>query len=314
MKRFLYLSLAAMMMLAAISCKKDPASTVITQCITEDATEVNFYTAVLSGVATVAKDDGEVESVSFVYANYGLREPSDAEMLKLGTKVSSSIGADGRFSVVVPIQQGTKYCYFAIAVIDGEEYLGEKAYFVTLKQSDYGETVDLGLNVKWRSCNLGATTTEEFGDYYAWGETAPKNNYTWENYTGDIDNKTGFADNNYEEDAARQALGGKWRIPTNDEWWELRNKCNYCWTSDYNGTGVSGYVFSANNGNSIFLPAAGYRYGADLNNAGSIGYYWYSKPDTKTSYVWYVQFENTGAESYYTERSTGQSIRPVWEE
>ena len=132
--------------------------------------------------------------------------------------------------------------------------------------------VDLGLSVYWAECNLGVSKPEEYGDYYAWGETEPKESYSWSTYKfgtsppgpfskyntisifGSIDNKTVLEP---EDDVAHVKLGGKWRMPTDAEWAELMEKCTWTWVTNYNGSGINGRLVKATNGNSIFLPAAG---------------------------------------------------------
>lgn len=200
--------------------------------------------------------------------------------------------------------------------------------------------VDLGLpsGLKWSSCNLGASKPEDYGDYYAWGETAPKSTYNWSTYkwcngssnsltrycpsgktsywggSGNPDNKTSFKDYDYADDAARKVLGGKWRMPTDDEWTELRNNCTWVWTDNYNGTGVKGRVVTASNGNSIFLPAAGWRYDTSLYSAGSFGYYWSSSLYTDYPDVaWNVYFDSGSVLRNYDDRYYGLSVRPVSE-
>ena len=193
-----------------------------------------------------------------------------------------------------------------------------------------GDAVDLGLSVKWSSMNLGATSPTDYGDYFAWGETAPKDNYNWASYKwcngssstltkynnngsyGTVDNKTEFKDYNYEDDAARQLLGGSWRMPTDAEWTELREQCNWTWISQ---NGVNGCKVTAPNGNSIFLPAAGYRSDTNHNYAGSNGYYWSSSIYTDSPYrAWDVRFYSSNAGSRdYSSRYFGRSVRPVSE-
>ncbi len=194
------------------------------------------------------------------------------------------------------------------------------------------EAVDLGLSVKWASFNLGASAPEEYGDYYAWGETAPKDdNYSWPTYKlcngsystltkynnrsiyGTVDNKTEFKDYDYEDDAARQALGGNWRMPTEAEWTELRNNCTWTWVTNYNGSGINGrLVKSKTNSNSIFLPAAGYRLDTYLDNVGSYGSYWSSSLDTGyPGGAWDVYFYSGGVDRGIGYRYYGQSVRPV---
>ncbi len=132
--------------------------------------------------------------------------------------------------------------------------------------------VDLGLSVKWATCNVGATTPEEYGDYYAWGETITKSSYTSSNYTYSSNSTTLplFAD------VARVNWGGSWRMPTRAEQEELidTNNCTWEWITQ---NGVKGYkVTSKKNGNSIFLPAAGHFSDSKLYYAGRFGYYWSS--------------------------------------
>ena len=188
--------------------------------------------------------------------------------------------------------------------------------------------VDLGLSVKWATCNVGATKPERYGDYYAWGETEPKTTYNWNYYKwcsgssttltkyntsseyGTVDNKTVL---DLEDDAARANWGGAWRMPTDDEWTELRENCTWTWTDDYNGTGVAGRIVTSNiNANSIFLPAAGYRLRGDLLNAGDIGLYWSCSLRTvRPDYAWYVLFNSDDVLRDYSGRICGQSVRPV---
>ena len=188
--------------------------------------------------------------------------------------------------------------------------------------------VDLGLSVKWATCNLGAAKPEDYGDYYAWGETVPKDNYNWSTYKwgtsstsltkyntdssrGTVDNKTVLEP---DDDAAHAALGGKWRMPTDAEWTELRTKCTWTWVTNYNGSGINGKLVTATNGNSIFLPAAGYRGGTSLYYAGSDGYYW--SLSLNTDYpddAWGVYFFSDDVFRYNFYRYSGQSVRPVTE-
>ncbi len=152
--------------------------------------------------------------------------------------------------------------------------------------------VDLGLpsGLLWASCNVGATAPEEYGDYFAWGETTTKDVYNWSTYRyctvdgeGNLSSLTkyntstdyGTGDNlttlQSGDDAATARLGNGARIPTYDEWNELLDNTTAEWTT-FNG--VSGRKFTATNGKSIFLPAAGYRDGSEFGLAGSDGYYW----------------------------------------
>ena len=192
--------------------------------------------------------------------------------------------------------------------------------------------VDLGLSVKWASCNLGASSPEEYGDYYAWGETETKTNYEWSTYKwckGDYNKLTKYCPSDesgywagygspdgktrldLSDDVAHIKLGGKWRIPTDEEWTELRERCKWTWTST---NSVNGYTVTGPSGNSIFLPAAGYRYGTLLYDAGSYGLYWSSSLNRGSpDYAWRVRFYSGNDYRYYGRRYYGHSVRPVTE-
>ena len=191
------------------------------------------------------------------------------------------------------------------------------------------EWVDLGLpsGTKWATCNVGATKPEEYGNYYAWGETEPKTTYSWATYkwcNGSYDTQTkyctsssyGTVDNKTQlelaDDAARANWGGAWRMPTDAEWTELRDNCTWTWISDYQGTGIAGRIVTGLNGNSIFLPAAGYRGDDDLYGAGYYGYYWSSSLSAGSpSNAWSVYFRSGNVVRYYSNRCCGLSVRPV---
>lgn len=194
------------------------------------------------------------------------------------------------------------------------------------------EIVDLGLSVKWRGWNLGASKPEKYGAYYSWGEIYSKSNYSWSTYAwgksnialtkyntisscGSVDNKTEFKDYDYEDDAARQKLGGKWRIPTNAEWAELMDKCTCTFTDNYDGTGVKGLIVTAKNGNSLFLPAAGYKTDNTLSGAGKYGCYWSSSLQVDNPvWAWLAVYNSSdGFSRGGTYRYYGHSIRPVCE-
>ena len=210
--------------------------------------------------------------------------------------------------------------------------------------------VDLGLpsGIKWASFNVGASAPEKYGDYYAWGETEPYYSsqnpltwkegktagYTWNSYKWCMGSETtmtkycsnssygynGFTDTKAildpEDDVAHMQLGGKWRMPTFEEWCELRNGCTWTWTTL---NGVNGdLITSKTNGNSIFLPAAGYRDDTILHSVGSLGGYWSSSLYTygRPYDACFVYFSSDGVLSmdffnYY--RHCGQSVRPVSE-
>ena len=173
------------------------------------------------------------------------------------------------------------------------------------------EYVDLGISVKWATCNVGATSPEDYGHYFAWGETSPKAEYTEENSLTcgkDMSDISG----NPQYDAARANWGGDWRMPTYSEQEELLNNCTWTWTTQ---NGVNGYNVKGPNGNSIFLPAAGGRFGSSLNYAGSDGYYWSSTPldDDDDGYPYYLYFDSGSQRMSGSYRRNGFSVRPVVE-
>ena len=170
--------------------------------------------------------------------------------------------------------------------------------------------VDLGLSVKWATCNVGAERPEEYGDYFAWGEISPKDSYTSDNcltYGVQMPDISG----NPQYDAATANWGGAWRMPTPSEISELKENCTWEWTTL---NGVNGYNVTGPNGNSIFLPAAGYRYDTSSDGVGSYGDYWSSTPVGDGGYyAYYLYFDSDGYAWDWNGRYGGQSVRPVLE-
>ena len=170
--------------------------------------------------------------------------------------------------------------------------------------------VDLGLSVKWATCNIGADSPEDYGDYFAWGETETKDEYTESNsvtYGVEMDDFSG----NAEYDAATANRGGSWRMPTSDELKELFDDCTWTWTRQ---NGVNGYLVTGPNANSIFLPAAGYRNGTSLDDAGSYGRYWSSSPGINNYYAYFLDFNSSMRSlTYISYRTSGRTVRPVSE-
>ena len=173
--------------------------------------------------------------------------------------------------------------------------------------------VDLGLSVKWATCNVGASSPTGYGDYYAWGETSTKSEYTKENsrtYNNSNYNFNICGNSSY--DVARYKWGSPWRLPSASEIKELVDNCAWEWTTM---KGVNGYkVTSKRNSNYIFLPAAGLRDGSSLNYRGSHGYYWSGSPYGSDSRYAYSLFFSSGCHYQgYDFRCNGFSFRPVAE-
>ena len=238
-------------------------------------------------------------------------------------------GGFGSFTVVLSgLQLVTKYYVRAYAQNKKGVSYGEQINFETKYSEENGyRYVDLGLSVKWATCNVGATTPEDYGDYFAWGETTPKKNYYWTTYKyckGMDETMTkychnsnygynGFTDNKLvldpKDDVAHVNWGGSWRMPTKAEMTELQEKCRWRWTTQ---NGVDGCKVVGPNGNSIFLPAAGYMEGGTLNDVGSNGLYWSSSLYTdypNSAYHVYLSF--AGSNLFGWMRYRGLSVRPV---
>lgn len=188
--------------------------------------------------------------------------------------------------------------------------------------------VDLGLSVKWASYNVGAAQPEEYGDYFAWGETSPKSEYKWANYSygtgkngpfseyvldanyGTVDHKTIL---DLEDDAAHASWGGDWRMPSQEEFEELRDNCTWTWTQK---NGVNGYrVTSKKSGytdNSFFLPANGMYSGSSASDVGTIGNYWSaSSSEENTYHAISPYFSSSYVKSGNCYRYFGLGVRPV---
>ena len=191
------------------------------------------------------------------------------------------------------------------------------------------EYVDLGLSsgTLWATCNVGASAPEEYGDYFAWGETEPKDVYKWETYqwcTGSENTLikycmnsnygyNGFTDGKTEldpeDDAAYVNWGSSWRMPTKEQYQELCEQCTWTWTTQ---NGVNGQLVTGPNGNTIFLPAAGLRWNVSLFEAGSKGGFWSSTVDNPPRNANGL-FYNSGDWYYWgnSSRDFGWSVRAV---
>ena len=195
---------------------------------------------------------------------------------------------------------------------------------------DDHEWVDLGLpsGTLWATCNVGANTPEEYGDYFAWGETEPKEDYSWETYKWcNGSNKTmtkyctdsnygynGFVDNKTElepeDDPAYVNWGPSWRMPNDNQLGELYSKCTWIWWTT--SEGVIGQLVFGPNRASLFLPATGYRENTLLRNAGTEGIYWSSElSDTNDLLVNFLHFFSVVYWGSETSRNMGLTVRPV---
>ncbi len=244
---------------------------------------------------------------------------------------SSEESGVGVFSTTLEgLTPSTDYYVRAYAVTDNGLAYGEELSFITLDGGSNGhEYVDLGLpsGLLWATCNVGADSPEDYGDYFAWGETQPKDIYNWSTYQycmGSNSTLTKYCNNSSygyngftddlttllpEDDAATANWGADWRMPTKEEWQELLDNTTRIWTTQ---NGVDGRLFTASNGNSLFLPAAGYRYYSSLYDAGSKGDYWSSSLTTDSpSVALDFLFGSGGYSVNGSYRSDGLSVRAV---
>jgi len=193
-------------------------------------------------------------------------------------------------------------------------------------QRDGYEYVDLDLpsGTLWAKCNVGAKTETEYGDYFAWGETKPKNEYTWENYKfGDENNLAKYNDEDklteleLKDDAAHVNMGSAWCIPTKEQFEELF-KLDKKFIKNYNDTNVPGMLFTGENGNTLFLPA-GNLHGRQINGtydsengiywANVIGFYRNKYHTESAETCCFDTWDQARINRYY--RNVGASVRAV---
>lgn len=253
---------------------------------TINATSVHLFDATLNGKLEVETASNITNGVWFLYSKTA---QSLEPLIDKGAKLSAVLRDDGSFeSAVSELSYNTTYYFVACAKVLNKVYYGEVLSFTT---EDFQETVDLGLSVNWRGWNVGADNPFKEGDYYACGETSPKDDYSWftykfrisgngpgdlivskyatgEFYTGgNEDNKTLLEK---EDDAASVNLGGTWRIPTLKEWEELETQCT---KTNIVINGVKGYLITSNvngyKGNCIFIRTVGVYKGKTKENSTS---------------------------------------------
>lgn len=264
------------------------------------------------------------------------RNDSLSLLLNNGKKIMSSGTYEGYFGVMLKdVDEDSHYQAMAYATDEsGQTAYGGRLTFSTQSHSSpIPEAVDLGLSVKWASFNLGASKPEEYGDYFAWGETEPKTEYLWDNYRwsngnedtlnkyntdstyGTVDNKVSFYEYGFGDDPAHKQLGDSWYTPSYSDWAELKStrNCTWTWTDDYQGTGIKGYIVTSNKtqyaGNELFLPFVKSQGSYDTRS-----FYWYDclysedNPASATCLVFYKGSIGLTASA----RCYGLAVRPVY--
>lgn len=306
---------------------------------------VDKTTATISGALIVTSKETLSQSVTLYY---GTKNSSVEDLMSNGQRMSISLNQDGNFSTnLSSLINGTTYYYVAVATVYDKVFNSTVKSFTTLTPNCPSGAVNLGLSVCWATCNVGASSPEQKGNLYAWGETDPKTTFGWANYkwaNGSFktltkynwDSKYGVVDNlmtlELSDDAAHVALGSSWRTPTEEEYRELFSKCKY---EFYVMNGVAGVLVTSKlegyTSNYIFIPGT--------NNDGTSwceGLYWTSSlqdtghhrtPDFAELFSFdgsgnYDEFDewqssmryslgSYGSVDYNTGRSSGHCVRGV---
>ena len=320
MKKIYSIVLCLGLLIGFVACDGDKEF-VKTECvITSEQIDVSQQSATITSIITTEATAIEVNLQYAITSNFA--DYQSVKMQQSGEKYVAQL---------VNLQENTTYYIRYVASNAYSSMIVDEKHSFTTTQTSTHEYVDLGLSVKWATCNIGANSPEEYGDYFAWGEIVTKKNYygeenyKWGNYVyndgyGNMkytkyctDSTYGYVDNKVvldkEDDAAYVHWGGDWRMPTIKELNELIERCT--WKTLYKN-GVFGYQVTGSNGNSIFLPAGGRMIdGEEDKQIGVAGWYWTST--LNASYCGYILwfdkdiwFDECGS------RASGLSIRPVY--
>lgn len=328
-------TLLALLMVFAVSCNKpdEPNNG------GNNDTDVRVTTYTPQDItATTAKCGGDVIvtqglSLTELGVCWDIEQNPTAENVHLSTTVWN----EPYVCTITNLEPETKYYVRAYALRGLEYYYGEEKSFITEASGGVGifnghEYIDLGLpsGTLWATCNVGADKPEDYGYYYAWGETQSKTSYTWSNYqyangTNPIDpqltkycSNSDYGYNGYtddlitllsEDDAATTNWGSGWCMPTIDQFRELRDNTEHIWIIQ---NGVYGRLFTATNGNSLFLPAAGLWSSGGLGSIGDYGSCWSKSLYSDQPYgAWFFYYNSDDYSAAYSSRYVGRSVRPV---
>lgn len=336
MQRFTKIIAAMLLTVAAVcvaGCNKDGGSGSGSGNNENNDTDVRVTTYTPQYItATTAKCGGDViVTQGLTLTEFGVCWSKDRNPIAENLHLFTSNWSEPYVCTITDLEPSTKYYVRAYALRGLEYYYGEEKSFITESVGgglDNHTWVDLGLpsGILWATCNVGACSPEDFGDYFSWGETVEKSTYSFGTYKyckGDYDNLTKYCSRiNYGyddysdnltvleagDDAATVNWGDNWRTPTFEEWTELCENTFSNWTTQ---NGVTGQLFIASNGNFLFLPAAGYK--SDNNYIGYNGIYWSSSlynsdyPYYASVYSFYSDDNGMAA----SPRNCGQSVRAV---
>ena len=311
------------------------------QSVTQDENYVYFTLADGTVIKIAKASEEEQPNSEFMFivtydanGGEGIMQPDTFYYGVLGTLSNNSYIKENSYFV----NWNTKADGSGISYSDSQQLMISKnitLYAQWILAEENGHIyVDLGLSVKWATCNVGASKPEEYGDYFAWGEVERKTNYTWGSYKWcnasynrltkyNFHASFGQRDNKYHLDSSDDATivkwGGNWRMPTDTEQRELCTKCSWEWTTK---NGVNGYEITSKvegyTNSKIFLPAAGYMSEYTLYDVQNYGYYWSNKLDAIQHDIGYrpdwaciVKFNKGGSSTSYDSRRYGYPIRPV---
>ena len=316
--------------IAMVSCESEIEKPIVVEptVVTQSVKDITGSTAKVVGLV-VADGGAEVTERGVCWNTDGIPTVLDYRVK------DSEVGLGMFASNLSDLEVNTTYYVRAYAINKVGTSYGEKMSFTTEEieapeepETPIYEWVDLGLSVKWATCNVGASTPEEYGNYYAWGETTTKAEYVVENSLtyglgisklasqGYIDSEGNLTSSH---DAATANWGEGWRMPTYDEMEELTEDCLWTWAVQ---NGVTGYYVTGPSGKNIFLPAAGNR-DESSSDIGTNGYYLIStannvdNSDDDTTPGRYVHRLGFNCDYIYDfdngHRSDGMSVRPVCE-
>ena len=291
MKKIYSIVLCLGLLIGFVACDGDKEF-VKTECvITSEQIDVSQQSATITSIITTEATAIEVNLQYAITSNFA--DYQSVKMQQSGEKYVAQL---------VNLQENTTYYIRYVASNAYSSMIVDEKHSFTTKQTSTHEYVDLGLSVKWATCNIGANSPEEYGDYFAWGEIVTKGAYSWSTYKwcngsettltkyctdgsyGTVDNKTQLE---LSDDAAYANWGNGWRMPTRAEFTELYEQCTWTWTTE---NGINGYkVTSKSNGNSIFLPVTGLRYESSLRGVGDYGYYRSSSMGKQSLDTWIIQ-------------------------
>lgn len=302
--------------------------------VTGNISEVGINYAVISGIVNADKISATYSNMEFGVEVSINSDFNDSRRVAAGSLVSRDFSVE-----VTGLLQSTKYYYRTYVNIPSLTfvYYGSAKTFTTAdsgsgsvsicSNSNHPHAIDMGAAGIWACCNVGANNPEDYGSYFAWGETSPKSDYSWETYKWGkkYDELTKYCNNSYlgkngftdtltelvsDDDCATKNWGSNWQMPSSIQMEKLNNYCRSEWTHI---NGVAGRLFYASNGNRIFLPAAGYRYGYVVNS--SHGDYWSSSLDTSypvSVHRLVFNLDDVALDYFYgIDRCSGHTVRPV---